>query len=436
MTQSITTIWRDAIHHVSDRLLTDDRSGQTFDSRSNKTIVVAAPRLAGVVAYAGVARIGKTATDEWLANTLAGAIGSPGPTGRGVRTANVGDLAARIQSALDGLPRRHLYGELQVHFAGLMQNRRGTTRPFAFTYTAVPGSATCVRRSVSDGVAWRTTGLVVATPALGDAEQVRLDADCADLTASADLRERFAPQRAAMSRAAERPGVGDHTLEVLIAAQPTHNIELRYLTPPEGGDVVDVNGAQVPAGYTPWLVTAWGVTKPKVMTPWDCYIGGSPLWLRVVGPKYVPGGESGVLAAAFVLPHDRTRTRRTGPRTIAGPSTNKPEPVQTAEDCLRRALAAADLRALDSPRTAFDGTWIGAVVDRIPPGGERFGGADRVAAIVGARGVRRALLTTPAADCLLVGAWTDDEARQLGTLLVRDYARRKSLEARLASRSA
>lgn len=151
MTQILTAASPDWVVQISDRLVVAKRGADTaeHDPVSNKVVVYRATDALVTIGYTGIAYIGRTTTDQWIAEVFCQEkLAAPGErfgirTGGKRQTINIGLAVNQLQDAFESLPSnpvdRHA---LELVIAGWQVNARGLVRPILWELSRRNGKTT------------------------------------------------------------------------------------------------------------------------------------------------------------------------------------------------------------------------------------------------------------------------------------------------------
>ena len=263
--------------HVGDRLLTTGTAGgaQPWDDSANKTLMIDCGPTRMIISYAGLAHIGRTPTDQWLAERILGfrlepAPGGGLPTRFGDINFHGGDVRKAITDlftkAFPGQPERYRRLGLELIVSGFAaEHVRGDQylmRPFTETHTHSgfrggykvtksprfwrwnAGHATALGVDITGELGGRVIERVLEDRTLEGIEQIF----------GAAIRE----------RAAEADGdvVGTDCMSVAWI-RGTGEGRVRYMR-----DIARP-GLTMPHTYAPWVITRYKVVPPTVFAGWE-----------------------------------------------------------------------------------------------------------------------------------------------------------------------
>lgn len=277
---------------VSDRLVT--RGQQSFDPLANKSILYCANNGILAMAYTGMAFLGHTPTDQWLADVLIGnrleshlrlPVIGPGP----MRSVDVGQALIKVTEALNNAP---VETKLRVHWIAqsfdlLIVGWQWTarrSRPILASICKDTNSTTFRLEYRARYWFYERRGLrfyVGAAPA-GNIDRPAIRALSDRLVNRQPDEAEMILVEAVRDTAKRMPQVGPHCMSVLIMPPNVGSARVRYLPlgSPANASLERSDGKTInfPVGYSPWIVGPGLISAPSVLS------GGMEL---VLGPYKV-----------------------------------------------------------------------------------------------------------------------------------------------------
>lgn len=315
MTQILTAACPSFIVQVSDRLVVALRGHRidVHDPVANKTIVYRAADALVTIGYSGIAYVGDTPTDEWIAETLVGeSLRLPGDDrpskrfGGAGRPLRIGHAVKRLMYALDALPRHPVERHgLYISLAGWQGDRKGA-RPIMEEIWRHAGKARIKRqeREWSKNANFRID-VIGAPPPDGtiDAALAPHRADVANVPFGPNALEDALASVIRQSSAAHAT-VGSHLLSVVLMRPDLGIAGCRFLPmAPHGVEVTTASGRRLamPAAHTPWILGP-GLVHPPSLEIGHSIIGLGGIEFHIFGAE--PSGN-GVVSLSSSLRRPR-----------------------------------------------------------------------------------------------------------------------------------
>jgi hypothetical protein len=269
VTLHLTFLHRDAVVHVSDRLVTLRAAGTPpFDHLANKTVVLRADDALVSIGYTGHAYLEGVPSDEWIATMLWGrGIGHGRGFGGPLRLGDLGLLVNRLRGRLREVIGAGGNPAITIVGAGMQWNRRtGRTRPTCFLIICERGVVNIRRLPRYWG--WETAEgrpIIVPLPEAGELPWGnRLVASLRTVT----QWEHVAAILADSLREFEtrHPTVGRHCMAVYVPRSRAVPMVTRFMpdTGAAGTSAAAPTLGALPAAYTPFIVAPGFVSGPTI----------------------------------------------------------------------------------------------------------------------------------------------------------------------------
>jgi hypothetical protein len=282
-----TAAWPFAIQ-VTDRLLTQPKTGAPFDRDANKNIIFHGRDGVAAIAYSGIAWIDDMPTDQWIVETITleewgrGEQRGSMSGGRPKRWPKLGHAMRLIAEAFDEQCRRFPNtvgaGAFEVLAVGYQATHSRSTwfRPISLSYQREAAARSGV---LSSGERWfrHPSGLIGSCPAA----HLRL-VDLAALGAETRITEKTEEVTTAFVKAVQLAGTQSNTIggdcisiEIDCPAKRKPEVRLRFTPRPDRPEA-DPRRTPVKStalSFSPWIIGPEMSSSPKVFSVegWLCH---------------------------------------------------------------------------------------------------------------------------------------------------------------------
>ncbi|MFZ1006100.1 MAG: hypothetical protein WAN65_04655, partial [Candidatus Sulfotelmatobacter sp.] len=266
---------------VSDRLLTEHGTARQFDAHSNKALLYLCTDAIVAIGYTGIAYIGDSPADVWIANQLVGTplqehqtFGKP----MRVERRNIVSAAEMLRTQLEAEIRRARMQQFEVLLAGWKwTRRRKLKRPEPFVALLYWAGDRMITKTLPR-YWWYERGrdeVLIPIPAsnmgYARAEQVMKSVtQCAD-----DVSMRNVLVETVRSMSTENATVGADCMSIMLPPPQLCRAEIEFI----------VGSSDSPYGevYSPWVITPGYVHKPSILFGgWEIHDGPWTIYLKDV----------------------------------------------------------------------------------------------------------------------------------------------------------
>jgi hypothetical protein len=318
VTQHLVFVHRDAVVHVSDRLVTDARSGAPFDHLANKAVLLEADDAFVSIGYTGIAYLEDRPTDQWIAGVVWGQpLMNSGFSIGGAR--QLGDVGLLVRHVVEQLARvARIDAQLRsvgitILGAGYQWKRKARrVRPVAFKIVCGNGAVRVFRipRRWDPPDAFR----LIAAPAIDPERRQRYEASLTGLLDKEHVMRALSEAIRDIADAQSmvgHPTVGYHCMAVFIPRDSGRPVLTRFIPDPRRpcspGAGAELSG--IPAAFSPYVVRSGLLAHPTEMAGHRLVEGSSRFAVEMQGADLPSGRASGALKSV------RRPPRPTGRRT-------------------------------------------------------------------------------------------------------------------------
>lgn len=290
MTLTLTYLTRDYIVQAADRLLT--KGGTEFDPSANKMVLLSATDGIASIVYSGTAYIRDQPTDDWIAQTLRGALSAEFnfPRRSGVRlglTVHSAVIILRdaMSSVCPAIARNTRDFGLSILVAGWQTSGRRVC-PVVFKLRSSaqnePPYAALLSRKPRDWCS-DTPSILYSLPTFPQHSAAMHDL-CHQLTPTLTRAEAANHISGAIADiSASNHLVGANVQYVALPRKTDEPIEVHYAPASDNPAFTD-GVSQHPASYTPWIVGSSGSFSPSVVAGSEAGLGLDTRWFSFHAP--------------------------------------------------------------------------------------------------------------------------------------------------------